>query len=383
MPLYKTTPKPSGRMGLLWSLAPVYDTAIIEFGSMGHMIYAKKWMQYTGLTQHAELITTHLAEKDIALGITKRLEESVKEVVKKGQAKAVFLLPSSVPEMIGTDLRAIGEELQELYPQIPVLTFRAGNFKASKEQGMEEAFYELVKMMMDKEELRLTADKEKKESTFNLFGSACDWSRFQSDNREVSRILKGAFSMEEGAVFGSGCDFDSLKSMIHADISLVTRKEGIKGAKLLEKEFGIPFVYGTPYGLSGTTDWIHQVEEVLHKEADKSFLEKEQKETQAVISHCRMWTGYAKDLAKVWVSGEDELSDGMKRFAKEELGFVLSEGGIHMADQTELKEKPGKHQIEIRRSTLSCDINPYDSPFMGFRGAMNVSALWHEYLSRL
>ena len=72
MPLYKNVPEPSGRMGLIWSLAAIYDSAVIEYGSMGHMLYAQKWMNQTGLIKYGELISTHLSEKDIALGITRR-----------------------------------------------------------------------------------------------------------------------------------------------------------------------------------------------------------------------------------------------------------------------------------------------------------------------
>ncbi|OYP52434.1 nitrogen fixation protein NifE, partial [Lachnotalea glycerini] len=145
MPLYKQTPNPSGRMGLLWALAPIHDAAIIEYGSMGHMLYANKWMSYTGLVNYAKMITTHLSEKDIALGITQRLEACVDKVVKENKARAIFLLPSSVPEMIGTDLEAIADELQSSYPKIPILSFRSGNFKSEMKQGMEEAYDRLVK----------------------------------------------------------------------------------------------------------------------------------------------------------------------------------------------------------------------------------------------
>lgn len=379
MPLYKKAPDPSGRMGLLWALAPIYDAAIIEFGSMGHMIYADKWMGHTGLVKYAKLITTHLAEKDIALGITNRLEESVKEVIQEGKARIIFLIPSSVPEMIGMDLEAMGEELQFTYPKIPILTFKAGNFKATKEQGIEEAFYQLVKSLPDKAEIPLMENKGKIPS-FNLIASTCDWSRFQSDAREISRMMQGAFGMKEAAILGSSCNTPSILRMAQADVTLVIRKEGIKAARELEKQYGIPYLYLTPYGLGGTLNWLKELEELFDKKSEEDFLENQKAETEYVINHCRVWAKYRKEKAKIWVSQEDELSKGLREFAVNDLGFSLEQGEIHMSDIHDLKQNPGKCNIEIRRSTLSMDINPYEPPFMGFRGAMNLCSLIGKYL---
>ncbi|KAB1439770.1 nitrogenase component 1 [Candidatus Galacturonibacter soehngenii] len=380
MPLYKNTPQPSGRMGVLWALAPIFDAAIIEYGSMGHMIYAEKWLAHTGLIKRAKLITTHLAEKDIALGITKRLEESVKEVVKEKKANVIFLIPSSVPEMIGTDLESIGEELQFMYPQIPIITFGAGNFKATKEQGMEEAYFRLVKSLTKEDDIEAIEDTGFEKATFNLIGSACDWSRFQSDTREIIRIMEGAFDMKSAAVFGSSCNTTSLYKMTNAKVTLVMRKDGIKAAKQLEKNYGIPYLYMTPYGLLNTITWIKELEEILEKKADKDYLNNEIKETQYAIHHCNVWAKHKNDKAKLWISNEDELSLGIQEFAKKELGFMLATGGIHMSDARQLKQNPGKCNIEVRRSTLSYDINPYELPFMGFRGTMNLCSLFTDFL---
>lgn len=380
MPLYKNTPKPSGRMGVLWALAPIYDSAIIEFGSMGHMIYAHKWIDNTGLIRSANLITTHLTEKDIALGITKRLEESVKEVIQKGEAKVIFLIPSSVPEMVGTDLEAIGEELQFIYPDFPIITFKAGNFKASKKQGIEEAYYQLVKSLPDKME-DITAE-EQEIPCFNLMGPACDYSRFQADRRELSRMMERAFHLQEGAIFGSSTDTKSLLRLTKAKITLVVHEEGLKAAKELEKRYGIPYLYQSPYGASQSIEWIEKLEELLQCKADQAFMEKEKLEMQYVIKHCKSWTDYAKNKSKIWISGEDELAKGITEFAVKDLGFSFEQGEIHMSDAQDLKINPGITNIEVRRSTLSHDINPYEQPFMGFRGAMNLSSLWYYHLAK-
>ncbi|WP_181899149.1 nitrogenase component 1 [Lachnotalea glycerini] len=380
MPLYKQTPNPSGRMGLLWALAPIHDAAIIEYGSMGHMLYANKWMSYTGLVNYAKMITTHLSEKDIALGITQRLEACVDKVVKENKARAIFLLPSSVPEMIGTDLEAIADELQSSYPKIPILNFRSGNFKSEMKQGMEEAYDRLVKELPNRLGVIDSTHVERgRKARFHLLGSGCDWSCFQSDCAEIIRIMEGAFDMKKACVFGAASSVKDFYDIAGAELTLVMREDGLKAAKELKKRYGIPYFYQAPYGLDGTLSFVHALEEILGKKADESFIKREYKETTYTTDHCKKWTTYRKDKAKIWVSKEDELAKGLKDFAIE-LGFNLEKGEIHMSDLHDLRENFGKCNIEIRRSTLSNDINPYELPFMGFRGAMNLSALWYQHL---
>ena len=378
MPLYKNVPEPSGRMGLIWSLAAIYDSAVIEYGSMGHMLYAQKWMNQTGLIKYGELISTHLSEKDIALGITRRLEECVEEVVKLGRAKAIFLIPSSVPEMIGTDLESIGEELSATYPGIPIISFKAGNFKASREQGMEEAYEKLVRYLLEKDNEGI--DTLKKDS-FNVFGISCDWSRFQADTAEICRMMRNGFNMEPAAILGSSCSMDQVCQMTKARITLVIRKEGLKAAKLLYKQNGIPYLYLAPYGFDGTLQWIKELETLLGKNAEQSFLIKEQEEAAHAKHICQLYTRLHKERANIWISGEDELAKGISTFATDEIGFTFAEGGIHMSDGVELRDNPGAFSIEIRRSILSQSINPYELPFMGFRGALNLCGLWHQYIT--
>ncbi|MBE5992881.1 MAG: hypothetical protein E7247_10895 [Paenibacillaceae bacterium] len=378
MPLYKNVLEPSGRMGQIWTLATIYDSAVIEYGSMGHMLYAQKWMSQTGLIKFGELISTHLSEKDIALGITRRLEECVEEVVKLGRAKAIFLIPSSVPEMIGTDLESIGEELSATYPGLPIISFKAGNFKASREQGMEEAYEKLVRYLSEKDDEGIDTLKK---DFFNVFGISCDWSRFQADTAEICRMMRNGFNMEPAAILGSSCSMDQISQMTKAKITLVIRKEGLKAAKLLYKQNGIPYLYLAPYGFDGTLQWIKELETLLGKNAEQSFLIKEQEEAAHAKHICQLYTRLHKERANIWIRGEDELAKGISTFATDEIGFTFAEGGIHMSDGVELRDNPGAFSIEIRRSILSQSINPYELPFMGFRGALNLCGLWHQYIT--
>lgn len=406
MPLYKSYPEPSGRMGLLWTLGLIKDAAILEFGSMGHMIYAEKWMSQTGMPKRSKLYATHLDEKDIALGITKRLENAVKEIAEQEEIKAIFLLPSSVPEMIGMDIGAMCEELQETI-STPLIPLGAGNFKATKGDGIEEALYQLVKHFpergkgkyksrldetngedekpeeeIDGEDETSRACEANKKRSFrcNIIGSICDAARFFSDAKELERIVKGAFGMEVISTLTSDTSIEDIRSMGKADINIVIRKEGIKAAKVLEERLGTTYLPEAPYGYQGTLEWIKKLSDLLGIEEDQTFLKKEMEEGNYTLNSCKLWAGLRKDKAKIWFEGNEDFAKGMKLFAVRELGFALEQGGILMSNRKKVKAEKHIHGIEIERTTDSSNYNIYESPFMGFRGAMNLCSLWIEYL---
>lgn len=379
MPLINGAVQPSGRMGALWTAGAVCDSAVLEFGSMGHMLYAEKWMDRSGIWPRARLVTTHLDEKDISLGLTYRLEEALEELAGDLSVQAVFLLPSSVPEMIGTDLGAIGEQLQELHPHLPIIRLGAGGFSAGLEKGIEEALDRLVEKFI---EPKWRADSQKLEREgFNIIGSISDSACFLSDAREIKRLLEGAFHMREICTLTSGCSVSRLRQMGESRLNLVLRKEGKKAAIRMQRELETPYLAEAPYGYEGTRQWLLNLEELLQRKADREFLEAEGNEHSRILEAARMWTKYSRERARIHIIAEEGAERALYGFACDELGMQRGEGGILIAPADRI-EKEGKEYrlcIPLTRTTGSCEYNLYAPPYMGFRGAMNLCDLWIRY----
>lgn len=415
MPLYKNMPEPSGRMGLLWTLGTIKDAAILEFGSMGHMLYAEKWMSQTGISDRSKLFTTHLDEKDIALGITKRFENAMKEIAEDKSIKAVFVLPSTVPEMIGIDLEAICLEVQEEYPNLIIVPLGCGNFKATKEKGIEEGLYQLVKAIpqrsiknknfreIESKNRELKTDEKKIQDVkiqdvkiqeakieekkieenkirYNIIGSVCDMARFRSDAREIVRILNSAFPMEEICTMTTDTSVSELEGMGLADINIVLRKEGLKAAKEMERNYGIPYFYGSPYGYEGTKQWLTALGQLIEREVNRNFLSEELKEGEYTLNTCKFLVQFKKERAKIWLEGHEDVVKGISEFAVKEIGFQLDKGGIFMANEKDIKLSNAQFGIAVERSLDSTIFNKYESPFMGFRGAMKLCSLWNKLI---
>ena len=122
----------SNHFGRNETIASIRDAVVIEYGCMGHMMYGRMFLNKAGVSGVAKTYSTHIDEADISLGDTNRLNRAIAEIVEKDKPKVIFLLPSSVPEVIGTDLLAISRELQPQYPDIPIIPFKYGGFEIGR-----------------------------------------------------------------------------------------------------------------------------------------------------------------------------------------------------------------------------------------------------------
>ena len=404
MGLYRYAPPPSGRMGLLWTLGGIRDAAILEFGSMGHMIYAERWLWQSGIDTGGKLFTTHLDEKDIALGITKRFSEAVREIIEQRNPRVIFVLPSTIPEIIGTDMEVLCQEAEDECA-IPVIALKKGNFKEKLHNGIEEALYCAVRELACKHPGAARSEKV----TYNLIGSCMDLAKFEADALELKRLLKEALGMEPICVLSSEASVSQIEEMGSAHINLVLRREGLKAAEELKSRFGTEYVYGLPYGYQGTAAWLRGIAEQTGLTLNEEFIRRECAEGHAALQYCRQIAAVYSSRAKISLGGNYDVVKGILEFAVNEAGlkpnYIWSNAreyadafipyqeehdliqnitrefeGILMADKPAYPMAGRKSGALINRSLDSRLFNKYESPYMGFRGAMNLCALWLEEL---
>lgn len=104
---------PSYRMGIMWTLLTIPDTVVLEFGTMGTTAYAKRILESKGIDTTNKLFSTGLSETEVVMGGTKRLEESLREIDNEYSPKGIFVMSSSVSEVIGYDVKGICNYMQK------------------------------------------------------------------------------------------------------------------------------------------------------------------------------------------------------------------------------------------------------------------------------
>ncbi|EGO62509.1 nitrogenase component 1 [Acetonema longum] len=401
MGLHKFRPVPSGRMGMLWTLASIRNSALLEFGCMGHMLYGRVFLNRAGVVDACRLYSTHIDETDIALGDTARLSSAVADIAQRDKPRILFFLPSAVPEIIGTDIPALCRELQPAYPDMRLFPFSNGGFDISQYHGVQETLLYLVQTLPH--EVPKTPLP-----TFNLIGSCADLFRFQADAEEIARILQGAFRLTPLCVMTSAASVEQIEQMGGAHINLVFRREGLPAAEHLQKQFGTPYLLGRPYGIRGTCEWIEQVAQITGITPDRAYVNEQRDEALRLISpslpsfrhlreqpeNGRLSVGGHADVVKgilafacgelflpkgiCWCDSPDMADEEIPYFTEEQWTQAMEsqENGLFMASGEALKWAGRNRELQIANPDTAWRLNPYEPPFTGFRGALHLASLW-------
>ena len=402
MGLCRFKPLPSGRMGILWTLSTIRDAAIIEFGCMGHMLYSSTTLERTGVYDGARLYSTHIDETDIAFGDTNRLNRTIENVIKEDSPKIIFIIPSSVPEITGIDIHSVCCELQSKYPDVLLLPFEYGGFDIIQHRGIEETLLLLVK--------KIPVEIERSEiTTFNIIGSCADLFRFQADTKEILRIMEGAFNMKPVCIMTSDTDIRDIENMGSAHINLVLRREGLKTAEYLKDKFNTPYILNRPYGVEGTMIWLNEISKILEIPLNNDFITNEKnilfKQFKPAIPSFRHLVRSHPDEAILSLGGHIDVVEGLISFGCNELSLTkgvcwcdsphMGSEEIPYLEEDEWTEVVKSHkkgylmtsgealawfghntELQISNPDIKWRLHPYEPPFLGFRGAINLVNLW-------
>lgn len=402
MGLHKCRPPLSGRMGTLWTLATIRNAALVEYGCMGHMLYGRVFLNQAGVSDGCKLYSTHIDETDISMGDTGRLHRTVAEVVKQDAPRVIFLLPSSVPTVIGTDLPAICRELQPEYPGVRLLPFGFGGFDVYGHRGVQEALL-LLAQTLPVDAARTVAP------TFNLIGSCADLFRFHADAEEIIRIMEGAFGMKPLCVMTSDTSVEDIEQMGGAHLNLVIRGEGEPAALHLRERFGTPYLSERPYGIQGTSAWIERVGAILKREPVEAFVRGEEQKAKRCLQPAAPFFGHAvrshPDEAALSLGGHADVVHGILRYAVDELRLPRGacwcdspdmaddcfpywnedawtkairehKDGLLMASGEALRLAGHSMALQIANPDTKWRMNVYEPPFVGYRGAVHLAELW-------
>jgi len=395
-------------MGVFWTLSGVKEAAVIEFGCMGHNLYGGSALKRAGIYEGlgADLYTTHIDETDISLGDTSRLYDTIAHVVREARPKAIFLQPSAVPEVIGTDLAALVNIMQRDFPGTPLIPAGRGSFAITAHRGVQEALFTLVSVLP-----KPVAEREP--NKFNIIGSCPDLFRYAADSNEIIRMMKGAFGMAPLCVLSSSTDITRIEQMGSARINLVLRREGVPAGQYLKERFGAPYLYARPYGVEGSSGWLVDVGEMLGRAPDAAFVKTERELALAQIDLAYDYLEGSEwsypEEAVLTIGGHRDVVEGVLTFATNEMPLrrgvcwcdcpdmadedipfftedewtpvVKNHAKGYLMFSGEALQWAGKNtQLTIANPDCEWRIHPYEPPFVGFRGAVHLINLWiNEY----
>ncbi|MBX4261376.1 nitrogenase component 1 [Clostridium estertheticum] len=326
MGLYKYYPLPSDRMGALWTLLPIKDSCILEFGTSGTTRFELNSFAKMQGDQNSKIFSTHLDETDIAMGDVSRLDKALDEIIESYNPPVIFIMPSTLSATMGTDIVAHCKEYQKKYVGTKIIPITSDGFNGNWNTGIMDTLNILATY--------LPIDTEKsKPITYNIIGSCADDYNYYSDSYEIQRILKEGFDATPNCIMTSDTHISDFKSMGASHVNIVLRNEGISAAQTLEKRFGTPFILGRPYGLRGTLAWLKKISEILKTDINNKFItfETYQLENALGIASSLPIQGLKISVA---LGGHVDVVKGLKDFLKNEAGFKISHAWCNSPDMS-------------------------------------------------
>lgn len=313
MGLYKYYSIPSDRMGALWTLLSIRGACILEFGTAGTTRFALNNFHKMKGVQNSQLYTTHLDENDIAMGDVSRMDKAINDIVKEGLVTNIFLMSSTVSSVIGIDLEAYCYIYSEKYPHINFIYISNDGFKGDWTLGVKN----VLEILVD----NIPKEVNKSENfTYNIIGACADDYNYEVDCMEVDRIMKDGFNGENVCTLTSNTSIKEIENMGAAHLNIVMRSEGEEAAKVLERNFGTPYVMGRPYGLKGTFEWIKKIEKEAKISIKKEFVENEEKLLKEKIDEASL----ALKNKSICLSGHYDVVIGIRNFMRDEIGININ-----------------------------------------------------------
>ncbi len=315
MSLCRYLPTPSDRMGILWSLLNIGETAVIEFGPTGTTHFSVGFLGKIGIDPNNRLFATHMQEDDVIMGYTETLEDAIKEIDELIKPKSIFIVASSVSAIIGTDLKGVCTAVQ---PNVnaKLYALENGGFRGDYTIGIKSLYENLFKDIMEGKESN-TID-----NTYNILGASSYSYRIKSDINEINRLMEESFNYKVIATLCVDTNEESISNSINAKLNIVLSKDALPLANYMKESYGIPYIYGAPYGYNGTDKWIKEISKVIEEPINGEVTHMLMERKMSIKHYAMYKMMLKKHKPTISIYSEHDRIIGFSTIANE-LGFTI------------------------------------------------------------
>ena len=304
MSLCRFLPVPSDRMGIVWSLLSIKDSVVLEYGPAGTTHFSMGLYGTLGVEWRQSLFTTHMSEDDVIMGDVTRLEDAIVEIDRSQHPKVIFVVTSSIAAVIGTDIKGVCNYMQGEV-DAKLIAVDRGGFRGDYSKGILDINTLLVKKLV-----KPVAVKD--EQSFNILGASMGRFRMQSDIWEIKNLMEEGFGFHLNTSLCADTSVEALQNLAAAKINIVLSYEALEAAQLMEKKYGIPFVYKVPYGYQGTIDFLEAVAAALGVKANDVLVGRLQEKNAELAMYKMM--GRRKTHLSAFLKGDYDTIMGVADF---------------------------------------------------------------------
>lgn len=220
------------------------------------------------IIRNPHIIVTNLDQKSVVFGGEQKLRGAVQEAVGRYDPKLIFVFSSCAAGIIGDDLDAICESLNEEFEKPAIIPIHCEGFRSKIcASGFDAAFISINKYILKGEKLPT------QDNLINLFAPV---SISYKDQCEMTRMLEELGLEVNYIPFYSS--LEKIKRIPAAAASTsICKVFADSFMEELEKDYGIPYSHTVmPIGIRNTDIWYRGIAKVMGKEEEvEAIIEKE------------------------------------------------------------------------------------------------------------
>lgn len=208
----------------------------------------KKGKLFSGV----RIVASEIEEQDAISGTAQKVQNAADIAMKQFKGKFALLTTAPCAAMIGTELEEIAGAITDTYG-IPAA--------AVKLDGQKDYLYGISYTLEAMGKL-LLKEQPKLPGTVNLLGmSTVDWTEEMLQSTEKWLENTGFRVISR---WGTAETLENLQKASAASVNLAVSAAGIRLARWMEQEFGIPYIAGAPLGASN----CQKLQKALHGEPE-------------------------------------------------------------------------------------------------------------------
>ncbi|MDR2825961.1 MAG: nitrogenase iron-molybdenum cofactor biosynthesis protein NifE [Deltaproteobacteria bacterium] len=338
-------------------LNPITDAFHIVHGPIGCASYT--WDIRGSLSSGSELyrnsFSTDLQERDVVFGGAEKLAKAIDEVMASYAPKLIFVYSTCIVGVIGDDVEAVCRKAEEKYGN-RVIPVKAPGFSGSKSTGYRLACNSLMQLLRphksdaDKAGVNILGD-------YNLAGEM--WI--------IKNYLREA-DIPVLSTFTGDASYETLIRATSARLNVVQCAGSMMYlARLMEDEFGIPWVKASFFGMEDTTDAIRKVADLAgsaeSRSKAESFIARESSRARQIVAP--YYERLAGKKAAIFVGGGFKAISLVRQFKEMGMETVVVGTQTGTTDEYEVLEN-----LVGPDTVIMDDANPAElETFMREKGA--------------
>ena len=233
-------------------------------------------------------VTTSIVDRHVlAQGSQEKVVENITRKDKEEHPDLILLTPTCTSSILQEDLQNFVNRAS-LESSSDIILADVNHYRVNELQAADRTLEQIIRFYMEKDKNKKKVEMEninsnnpllrskistKKEETeiiektekpsVNILGIFTLGFHNQHDCRELKRLLAD-LNIDINLVVPEGSSVHELKNLTKAWFNIVPYREiGLMSADYLEKEFKMPFISITPMGIQQTSQFIHQIQQIL------------------------------------------------------------------------------------------------------------------------